>query len=163
MDKHISTSNIAEQIEQMPEFEIPSVSQTDLKEQIIEDQQSVVSNMNDEFTIIRNIYENVLSPELEKNEELKREQKKQLMNKIFDILKWQFIFTYLFVGAILGMVAFSHFLHISEKIVLDSISFIKFYITSIIVELISILFFIVKNVFDKSIVDLIRNFDKTSN
>ena len=47
-----------------------------------------------------------------------------------------------------------------RSLVEAGISFMKFYITSIIVELISILFFIVKNVFDTSIIDLFKNFDK---
>lgn len=56
-------------------------------------------------------------------------------------------------------ILFSSQLMISELIVSKIIGFIEFYITSIVVELLSILFFIVKNVFDKSIVDLIKNFD----
>lgn len=118
--------------------------------------------MNEAFELSRKLYQDVLSPQLEKNEELKREQKKELMSKIFKILKWQFIFTYFFVAIILLGSLLSGNLKISENIILNIISFVKFYITSIIVELLSILFFIVKNVFDKSIVDLIKNFDKRS-
>lgn len=58
------------------------------------------------------------------------------------------------------MVAFNQFLGINENVISEIFEFSKFYITSIVAELIAILFFIVKNVFDKSIVDLFKNFDK---
>ena len=58
---------------------------------------------------------------------------------------------------------FSGKLGISENLVLRVIKFAEFYITSIVAELIAILFFIVKSVFDKSIVELIKDFDKIDN
>lgn len=122
-----------------------------------------VQIMNDAFGFTRNMYENVLSPQLTENEDLKRRHKIILMSNLFEILKWQFIFTYVFVFALIIGTLASHWLNISEVIVKDIIKFVEFYITSIVVELLSILFFIVKNVFDKSIVDLIRNFDKHEN
>lgn len=122
--------------------------------------------MNNAFELVRKIYQDVLSPQLEENEILKREQKRELMSKIFKILKWQFMFTYVFVTILIVGAIFSNKLHISENIVSSIIKFVEFYITSIVAELLAILFFIVKNVFDKSIVDLIKNFDireKTNN
>lgn len=112
--------------------------------------------MNNAFELIRKIYQDVLSPQLEENEILKREQKRELMSKIFKILKWQFIFTYVFVVVLIAGALFSKKLQISENIVTSIIKFVEFYITSIVAELLAILFFIVKNVFDKSIVDLIK-------
>ena len=129
----------------------------------IQDAQTIskeARQMNESFEITKNIYQNVLAPQLEKNEKLKRKQKQILMNNIFRILKLQFLFTYVFVFILMIGILTSEFLGISEHVVINLINFIKFYITSIVVELLSILFFIVKNVFDKSIVDLIRNFDK---
>ena len=108
----------------------------------------------------RKLYVHVLAPQLEKNEKLKRDLKIRLMTNIFRILKWQFIATYVFVGLMTISLIFSAYLKIPESLVEAGISFMKFYITSIIVELISILFFIVKNVFDTSIIDLFKNFDK---
>lgn len=116
--------------------------------------------MNESFDYVQKMYQDVLSPQLEYNESLKREHKKLLMGKIFKLLKWQFIFTYIYVIILLFGILFSSFLGLSEEIVNSIINFIEFYISSIVVELLSILFFIVKNVFDKSIVDLIKNFDK---
>lgn len=123
---------------------------------------SDIDEMNAYFELRQRIYEKVLSPQLEENEKLKRIHKNVLMTNIFKILKWQFIFTYLFVSALLIAVVLSNILfHLNTEIIKIIVKFIKFYITSIVVELISILFFIVQNVFDKSIVDLFKNFDDT--
>lgn len=116
--------------------------------------------MNESFDYVQKMYQEVLSPQLELNENLKREHKKLLMGRIFKLLKWQFIFTYIYVIILFLGILFSSYLKLSEDIVNNIINFIEFYISSIVVELLSILFFIVKNVFDKSIVDLIKNFDK---
>lgn len=121
---------------------------------------SDIEEMNALFGLKQRIYERVLSPQLEINEDLKRQHKNVLMRNIFKILKWQFIFTYIFVSILLISVILSQFLSLDAIIIKTVINFIEFYITSIVVELISILFFIVQNVFDKSIVDLFSNFDK---
>lgn len=131
--------------------------------QITNSMSSVTEQMNELFEFVRNMYENVLSPQLKENEKLKREHKTILMNNLFKILKGQFVFTYIFVLALIIGTLASSWLKLSEVIVKDVIQFVEFYITSIVVELLAILFFIVKNVFDKSIVDLIRNFDKHDN
>ena len=71
------------------------------------------------------------------------------------------MFTYVFVTIMIVGVIFSNKLHSSENIVSSTFKFVEFYITSIVAELLVILFFIVKDVFDKSVVDdLIKNFDK---
>lgn len=119
-----------------------------------------VAEMNNAFDLASKIYKDVLSPQLEKNEKLKRKHKNTLMENIFEILKIQFRYTYFFVCLLLVGILCSKYLEISEHTIDSVISFVEFYITSVVVELIAILFFIVKNVFDKSIVDLIKNFDK---
>lgn len=116
--------------------------------------------MNEAFELARMMYQDVLSPQLQKNEDLKRQQKETLMNNIFKILNLQFIFTYIFVFTLIVGILASSFLSISENTIISIIKFVEFYISSIVVELVSILFFIVKNVFDTSIADLIKNFDK---
>lgn len=116
--------------------------------------------MNESFELARIMYQDVLSPQLQENEKLKREQKKELMEKLFKILSFQFIFTYAFVFILIIGTFASSFFNISENIIQNVFKFVEFYITAIVVELLSILFFIVKNVFDTSIVDLIKNFDK---
>lgn len=116
--------------------------------------------MNEAFELARIMYQDVLSPQLQENENLKRKQKEDLMKQLFEILNIQFKCTYIFVILLIIGALGSSFLNISENIVHNIINFVEFYITSIVVELLTILFFIIKNVFDTSIVELIRNFDK---
>lgn len=123
------------------------------------DNNTDIAEMNVLFSLRERIYEGVLSPQLEENEKLKRDHKDILMKNIFKILKYQFVFTYIFVLILLGSIIFSNFLVLDNTIIKSIIKFIEFYITSIVVELISILFFIVRSVFDKSIVSLFSNFD----
>ncbi len=106
------------------------------------------------------IYIKVLSPELKKNEDLKRRQKPELMKNIFKLIKGQFIATYAILFMLIVVVAISHILQISDSSIKLIFSFMKFYTTSIVAELIVILFFIVRNIFDKSIYDLFKDFDK---
>lgn len=140
---------------------IPIPNQPEVDLEMPNSDSDMISGMNEAFAMKQRLYEKVLAPQLEENEKLKRGQKTDLMNNIFIILKWQFIATYVFVFVVLIALLCSTLLGIPEKLAIEAISFIKFYITSIIVELISILFFIVKNVFDTSIVDLFKNFDKS--
>ena len=143
------------------EITVPEKQKVEIEKDEKSDPNSIdVIEMNVLFEMKSYIYQKVLGPELQENESLKREQKKALMNNIFKILKWQFIFTYVFVTVLLAAVLLSAFLKIEASTISTIIKFIQFYITSIVVELISILFFIVKSVFDKSIVELFRNFDR---
>lgn len=143
------------------EITVPEKQKVEIEKDEKSDPNSIdVIEMNVLFEMKSYIYQKVLGPELQENESLKREQKKALMNNIFKIVKWQFIFTYVFVTVLLAAVLFSAFLKIEASTISTIIKFIQFYITSIVVELISILFFIVKSVFDKSIVELFRNFDR---
>jgi len=116
--------------------------------------------MNESFELARIMYQDVLSPQLRENEALKRKQKDTLMEEIFKILNLQFIFTYIYVLVLIVGTLSSSFFKISESIIQNTFKFVEFYVTSIVVELLSILFFIVKNVFDTSIVDLMKDFDK---
>lgn len=123
---------------------------------------SSTKEMNDFFVQKYAIYNNVLAPQLTKNEELKRQHKTNLMNKLLSLLKWQFVATYLLMFIVVIIVSISKFLNLSEMIITEMFSFFKYYITTIVAELIAILFFIIKQVFDTSIADLFKNFDKNS-
>ena len=137
------------------EITVPEKQKVEIEKDEKSDPNSIdVIEMNVLFEMKSYIYQKVLGPELQENESLKREQKKALMNNIFKK------FTYVFVTVLLAAVLFSAFLKIEASTISTIIKFIQFYITSIVVELISILFFIVKSVFDKSIVELFRNFDR---
>lgn len=137
---------------------VPDQVEVDLQKTELSEPEII--EMNNTFDIVNKIYQDVLSPQLEKNEKLKRKHKTLLMNNIFKILNIQFRFMYVFMFILLIGIILSNHLNISDSIIGNIIDLLKFYIASIIVELLSILFFIVKNVFDKSIVDLIKNFDK---
>lgn len=141
----------------VPETQFIEVSEVSNKNAVID---SDIKEMNDFFAKRYSIYKDVLAPELKENEKLKRTHKTELMKNIFKLLNIQFVFTYIFVLILIVTTIFSNFLNISEEIVVQIFSFSRFYITSIVAELIAILFFIVKSVFDKSIVDLFKNFDK---
>lgn len=152
IENAISESGIA--VPESQEVEVESDSTHD-------DDNATVNEMNQFFKERYAIYQDLLGPELKENEELKRKQKKKLMKNIFRLLKYQFIATYCFVFVFILMIALNYVLHISENVIVEIAGFLKFYITSIVAELIAILFFIVKNVFDRSIYDLFKNFDKT--
>lgn len=119
-----------------------------------------VSHLNSYFILRKKIYEETLAPELVKNETKKREHKELVVNKLFRLLKWQFVATYFFTFLMIVMIATSSILSINNDVLNSMFSFMKFYISSILAELVAILFFIVKQVFDKSIVELFKNFDK---
>ena len=123
-------------------------------------EQEDINDMNSYFLMKKRIYEETLAPELKENEKTKRNHKDIVVNKLFKLLKWQFIATYIFTFLMITMISLSSILSISNNVLESMFSFMKFYITSILAELVAILFFIVKQVFDKSIVELFKNFDK---
>ena len=129
-------------------------------DQETEDVEVSIQEMNTFFEQKYRIYNEVLAPQLKENERLKRRHKEVLLTTLFKFLKYQFIATYIIIFILIIIVAANKYLNITEKIISEIFSFLRFYITTIVAELIAILFFIVKNVFDKSIVDLFRNFDK---
>lgn len=100
------------------EITVPEKQKVEIEKDEKSDPNSIdVIEMNVLFEMKSYIYQKVLGPELQENESLKREQKKALMNNIFKILKWQFIFTYVFVTVLLAAVLFSAFLKIEASIV----------------------------------------------
>ncbi len=141
------------------EIDIDKMSSPKLSEK--QSQNSIsATEINHNFRNQYAIYIDVLSPQLQKNEKLKRQHKTKLMNNIFRLLKWQFRATYGFTFIFITLIACNQYLDITDNMVVQIFDFLKFYITTIIAELIAILFFIVRSVFDKSIVDLFKNFDK---
>lgn len=84
-----------------------------------------INEMNSFFNERYNIYKNVLAPQLEENEKLKREQKAVLMNRIFKLLKWQFIATYAFSLVFILMIGFSYFFKNRSKHNITNYRFFK--------------------------------------
>ena len=123
------------------------------KGQVVED---IIEDTNKEFLL------RVLSPQIEKNEEKKRVHKDWLMIVMGSFLVLQFLLVAIMISY------FGYWmieLHKLEKPIKDStiqmiFTFIGAYITSIIVELIAILKYIVKNVFDTSIAGMVKDVKK---
>ncbi len=153
------TTEKIEQTVTESDIKVPSVQSVNLNGYSNTDNDNI-DGINQIFNASYGIYKDILSPQLQKNEELKRKQKNKLMDNIFKLLKTQFTATYVLIFGFIIMIALNQKLGITEKTITHIFDFLKFYITTIIAELIAILFFIVKNVFDKSIVDLFKNFDK---
>lgn len=118
------------------------------------DKDKIIKNANNKFLL------EVLSPQIEENEEKKRKHKDWLMIAMGIFLAAQFII----VAAIIGYSGY-HIIqcHIkgipfSDNTLKIIFGFIGTYITSVVIELIAILKYIVKNVFDTSIVGMANDF-----
>lgn len=152
-DESIPNSEILNGIPVPPNVNINILNET--SENSTSENEKDIQDMNRAFELSRTIYEKFLAPQLVENEKLKRRQKGNLVKNLFTFLTIQSIFTYSFVTLLIVSIIFSKYLGLSNDIISELVSFIKFYISSIIVELISILFFIIKNVFDTSIVEML--------
>lgn len=108
------------------------------------------------------VLKNDLVPQLIKNEAQKRTFKTSLMNYVKNMIICQ---TILITIPIILMTASSFiklpFLNVLTETNFEFFcSFLKYYISAIILEFIAMLFFIVKYVFDKSITDLVKDYKK---
>ena len=108
------------------------------------------------------MYFNILSHNLSENEDQNRKFKKQLVDTIFKFLGWQFFALHIFIALFFWLVFISDRTNLSETSVGQVVDLLKCYIISVITELISVVFFIVKDVFDKSLINLIKSFDTSS-
>ncbi len=120
----------------------------------------IIDNANKYFLV------KVLSPQIEKNEAKKREHKNVLIQivKLFLIFQFVIILILLF-GIIIMIFVFHGFNNDLELSYLEKIiNFVSIYITSVVVELIAMLKYIVANVFDTSITSLVELYkDASSN
>ena len=101
---------------------------------------------------------NTLSPQLSENEIQKRSFKEQLINYLLKIIIVQTALIFIPVHIIIIVVCFDfpYFNNITleqQQLLFD---FLKYFITAILAEFLAMLFFIVRSVFDKSIVDLVK-------
>ena len=115
------------------------------KETNIKSSEELINGVNDKVLL------DVLSPEVMENEKTKRRQKWCLLFCLAAFLVIQFWAVYKFTNLI---IQYSVGDDAEEKIVA--------YITSVIIELIAILKYIVKSVFDASITELIKIFKSNS-
>lgn len=103
-------------------------------------------------------YEDRIVTELEKNKIEKRSGRKMLLKLLKLFLFVQFSICFILIAGAFLMIGLAHFQNQSfEPAVISNIlNFLKFYIGSVVVELISMLYFIVKNTFDTTISDLAK-------
>lgn len=114
--------------------------------------------MHEDHNALNKVLLETLNPQLYLNEEQKRKFKEDLMVYIKKILSFQILLVSLTILIVCIDICFDiHFMKQLDSSQIDNLfDFLKYYITAIIVEFIAMLFFIVKFVFDKSIVDLIK-------
>lgn len=118
----------------------------------------IVNDANQYFLV------KILSPEITENEKKKRAHKDTLINIVKIFLISQFILlAVLIIGTIVMIFVFHGLKNDLELSYIDIIiKFICAYITSVVVEVIAMLKFIVENVFDTSITGLVEFYkDKT--
>ena len=108
------------------------------------------------------IYRKTLIPQLNKNENQKRKHKLYLLIGIGIFIVIQILVLSAVIGIFVANITLD--LTIFKDLNLDVtdklLDFLKYYIGATVVEVLGILFFIVKNVYDTSIVDLFKDFSK---
>ena len=119
----------------------------------------IIKNANNKFLL------EVLSPEIQENEKKKRMHKDWLMIAMAAFLIFQFIIVTIIVVGSGYWIIKSHVTNnpFSDSTLQIIFTFIGAYITSVVVELIAILKYIVKNVFDTSIAGMVNNFREEKN
>lgn len=146
------------QIKEILEHEVPDTTlKNDLKVELENKPPIVNSNL------IKNVNNKVLidylSPEIQKNEESKRKHKGILILLLAAFIVVQFGSVYVFSFRVIKYATTNN---ASLDIIKSLLAFVSAYITSVVVELIAILNYIVKKVFDTSIAELIKIFKDTS-
>ncbi len=120
-----------------------------IKENDIKKSEEYIKNANNKVLV------ETLSPQIEKNERVKRIHKSILLSMLVFFLIAQFLALYIFTNMVLEYaIDESSDVEMAKQL----FTFIGVYITSIIVELIAVLNYIVKNVFDTSIAELVKIF-----
>lgn len=138
------------------DFEMENAKEKDLEKSDIAD--NIIDSANQYFLL------KILSPEITKNEDKKREHKDILINLVKIFLAFQFfIVTVLVLGTIIMVFVFHG---VGKELDLSYINtivkLISVYITSVVAELIAMLNYIVSKVFDTSITGLVELYkDKT--
>lgn len=142
-------------IEKQLENEIPSSIKNDFENEIPKSKiyaDDIIKNVNNQFLM------KILSPEISKNELAKRLHKYLLLGLLTISMLLQFVAAFVIS---IKIVDYSISTNANVDIVKCLLTFISAYITSIVVELIAILNYIVKNVFDTSLTDLVKIFKDT--
>lgn len=147
---------LEESIEKIFENEMPdNLRQNDLKQESgnIINTRNLIKNVNNQVLI------DFLSPEVSKNEASKRQHKYILIILLAGFIIIQFLSVYNISHSVIKYATSSDS---NIDIINSLLTFVSAYITSVVVELIAILKYIVENVFDTSIVELVKIFKETN-
>ncbi len=115
---------------------------------------SLIKNVNNQVLI------DYLSPEISSNEKSKRIHKYILIVLLALFLIGQFVVVFKLSNKTLTYATSGN---ADIEIVNSSFTFVSAYITSVVIELIAILNYIIHNVFDSSITELVKIFRETDN
>ena len=115
---------------------------------------AIINNANNKVLI------EVLSPEVVENEKTKRKHKDRLIDILEKFIEMQLFITGGIIAFTFGSIFYYYFENhqIDNHLVNLMFTFVVTYITSVVVELIYMLKYIVHNVFDTSISDLVKLF-----
>lgn len=146
--------DIQDKAVQVLEEDVPEGQQrNDLKD---EKDQLVKTPVND---LVKNVNNKVLieylSPEISKNEASKRHHKYILISLLTVFLITQFVAIYIISVRVIN---YATSMDADIDIVNSLLTFVSAYITSVVIELVAILSYIVKNVFDTSLAELVKIF-----
>lgn len=126
---------------------------------------NVTSDIREGFDIEKEnigIIQNKLIPQLVENENQKRDLKYKMVNIITGCLIAQGLILFVPMTAII-YVSFSPILKDNNNLnnnLSEILSFLKYFISAVIVETLTMLYYIIKKVFDSSITDMIELFKK---
>lgn len=119
------------------------------------DKNEVVKNFNNQFR--KEKFDKKLEliyKVLEKENDM-AEPRNKMQTRIIIFLACQLIFLALLIAGL--FVAKGYFGSFSDKLFVEILTFLKFYITAIIGEFIAMIFFIVKYLFNNKLIDVIKN------
>lgn len=110
------------------------------------------------------IVKDALMPELKENEHQKRKLKKTVLKGVCFFIFFYSLFMFICLILLIYTITIgsNKFLFIDSNLCSQLINFMKFFVTASLCEFIAMLFMIVKYVFDKSIVELVRLFKDDS-
>ena len=159
MSTHVELNNTINKVNEFLRKQVQTNTQNDLKNE------SKKSNKNfNNVDLIKNVNDKVLveilSPEVAKNESAKRKHKYMLISLLGAFLIIQFYAVYTISS---NVITYSTTIVANSSIIKSLLAFTSAYITSVIIELIAILKYIVHNVFDTSIADLVKIFKDSNN
>ena len=127
--------------------------------------QIIADTIKSDHEEINKLLKNILGPQLHENENQKRKLKNKLINFMLAMLIVQSLLVFLPVLCIIisscFKIPFLNMLTLDQQELI--FNFLKYYVTAVIAEFLTMLYFVIRYVFDKSIVDLVKELVKQRN